>query len=153
MVTLFRLSSQYTQCFCITTFSLGIFVDFYFALIPALLMFVFFFNANVCWPFISKLSIKYQNWPELHLGSFILKLERVSQIRKHPQHRRWVSHVACEAWRSSGCLIFWRKKQQNRGQGNTNREIGVVPRSTSASSFGEAVGDHHYGSKQHSMEK
>ena len=105
-----------------------------------------FLMQNVCWPFISQLSIKCQDWPAA-FGLISTHAWDGLTGKKAPRHRRWLPHAACEAWRSSGCLTLWRAKQQDRGQSNTNTKICIVPRGTPASSSsGEAVGDCHSGS-------
>lgn len=80
---------------------------------------------------------------QLHLGSLPLKVEMVSQIRKHPWHRRWASHVACEAWRSSAASFPENKAAGQRAVQYRHKDL-CCPRGTSAAAaFGEAVGDHH----------
>lgn len=122
------------------------------ALIPALLMSAVF-NADHVPP---KCQRSAQT-DQLHFGSLSFKLETVSQTRKHPWHRTWVSHVAHGGQRSSGCFILWRTKQQDRVQGNTDTRICIVPRDGPASfyassSFGEAAGRSSFW-EQHSTEE
>lgn len=89
----FKPSSHCMPWFCVTSFSLGIFVDFYFALIPVLFMLAFFQCKCVLTSFLQTVNevLIFSSCICSHFHSIL----RWSQMKKHYWHRRWATFSMC----------------------------------------------------------